>query len=91
LAAASVSLVVVVAAFVSLPQAPGFVGTWQAGHVAALAIFGVFREEAIGLSLVTHVIQILVLVVLGATCLAVDGLGVGEVVSLARGRKRDEP
>ena len=91
LAAASVSLVVVVAAFVSLPQAPGYVGTWQAGCVWALRFYGVPREEAIGFSLVTHVIQLLVVVVLGATCLAADGLGLGDLMALARGRRKSKP
>ena len=41
LVAASLTTVVVVAAAVFLPQAPGFVGTWQAGCVLALGMFGV--------------------------------------------------
>jgi uncharacterized membrane protein YbhN (UPF0104 family) len=88
LVAASVSLVVVIAAFVSLPQAPGFVGTWQAGCVAALTFFGVSREEAIGYSLVTHVVQVVVVVVLGALCLVGGNVGVRELVVLAQ---RTEP
>jgi uncharacterized protein (TIRG00374 family) len=41
LVAASLTTVVVVAAAVFLPQAPGFVGTWQLGCVTALSLFGV--------------------------------------------------
>ncbi len=88
LVAASVSLVVVVAAFVALPQAPGFVGTWQAGCVAALAFFGVSQEEAIGYSLVTHVVQVVVVVSLGVLCLVGDKMGVRDLVALAQ---RTEP
>ena len=36
--------VVIVAAFVFLPQAPGLVGTWQAGCVVALGLFGVPQD-----------------------------------------------
>jgi uncharacterized protein (TIRG00374 family) len=88
LAAASVSLMIMVAAFVSLPQAPGYLGTWQAGCVAALTFYGVSRSEAIGLSLVTHVTQVLVIVALGAACLAADNMGLRELASLARTQER---
>lgn len=84
LAAGSVSLMVIIAAFVSLPQAPGYVGTWQAGCVWALALYGVSQEEAIGYSLVTHVAQLLVIVGLGAVCLATSRVRPGELVSLAQ-------
>ncbi len=86
--AASVTLVVVVAAFVSLPQAPGFVGTWQAGCVAALGFFEISKEEAIGYSLVTHVAQVVVIVALGIACLVSDNVGLRELASLAQ---RTEP
>jgi len=42
---------------VFLPQAPGFVGTWQAGCVLALGLFGVSREVAIGYSLLSWLVQ----------------------------------
>ena len=91
LVAASVSLVVVVAAFVSLPQAPGFVGTWQAGCVAALAFYGVSQEEAIGYSLVTHVVQVVVVIALGVVCLATDQVGIRELVTLAQRAEPEQP
>lgn len=91
LAAGSVSLMVIVAAFVSLPQAPGYVGTWQAGCVWALALYGVSQEEAIGYSLVTHVAQLVVIVALGAVCLATSNVRPGELMNLARGAERGKP
>ena len=90
LVAASVSLMVIVAAFVSLPQAPGFVGTWQAGCVAALAFYGVTKEEAVGYSLVTHVVQLLANVGLGAICLVASSTGLRELATLAR-REPEKP
>ena len=57
LVAASLTTVVVVAAAVFLPQAPGFVGTWQAGCVVALGLFGVSKEVAIGYSLLSWIVQ----------------------------------
>ena len=90
LAAASVSLMIVVAAFVSLPQAPGFVGTWQAGCVFALAFYGVSKDQAIGYSLVTHVTQVVVNVLLGVLCLMADHLGLRELVALAEREQRGQ-
>jgi uncharacterized membrane protein YbhN (UPF0104 family) len=60
LLATSLAAVVTVAAFVFLPQAPGFVGTWQAGCVLALGLFGVSREVAIGYSVLTWIAQMVV-------------------------------
>jgi uncharacterized protein (TIRG00374 family) len=59
--AAALTTVVIVAAFVFVPQAPGFIGTWQAGCVAALVQpFHVPLELAVGYSLLTWVIQVVV-------------------------------
>src|SRR5262249_24453029 len=44
---------VVVAAFVFLPQGPGFVGTWQAGCVLGLGLFQVPQDVAVGFSLLS--------------------------------------
>jgi len=59
LVGASLAAVVIVAAFVFLPQAPGFVGTWQAGCVLALGLFGVSRDLAVSYSLLTWLLSIL--------------------------------
>src|SRR5262249_14185938 len=48
LVSAALACVVVVAAFVFMPQAPGFLGTWQAGCVVALDLFGVPKDMAGG-------------------------------------------
>jgi glycosyltransferase 2 family protein len=50
---AALTTMVVVAAFVFLPQGPGFVGTWQAGCVFALGLFSVSKEVAVGFSLLS--------------------------------------
>jgi hypothetical protein len=54
---ATLASVVIVAAFVLLPQAPGFVGTWQAGCVVALGLFGVPSEMAVGYSMLTWLLS----------------------------------
>ena len=58
LVTASLTTMVVVAFAVFVPQAPGFVGTWQAGCVFALSMFGVSKEVAIGYSLLSWIVQI---------------------------------
>jgi glycosyltransferase 2 family protein len=65
LVSAALACVVIVAAFVFMPQAPGFLGTWQAGCVVALDLFGVPKDMAVGFSLLTWVVQMLVNVPLG--------------------------
>lgn len=57
---AALASVVIVAAFVFLPQAPGFVGTWQAGCVVALGLFGVPNDMAVGYSLLTWILSMAV-------------------------------
>jgi uncharacterized protein (TIRG00374 family) len=79
-AGGSLACLVVVAAAVFLPQAPGFVGTWQMGCTAALAIFHVPDERAVAFSLLTWVIQIVTSVGLGGICLAREDLSVSDML-----------
>jgi len=76
----SLACLVVVAAAVFLPQAPGFVGTWQVGCTAALAIFHVPDERAVAFSLLTWVIQLVTSVGLGGICLAREDLSVSDML-----------
>ena len=55
----------IVAVFVMIPAAPGFVGTFQAGCIVALAIFGVPREEALAFSLLVHFLTLVPVTVIG--------------------------
>src|SRR2546425_5241283 len=80
LLAASLTTVVVVAAAVFLPQAPGFVGTWQFGCVQALKLFGVPQEIAVGYSLLTWVLQMGVNISAGGLFLTREDLSVGQLV-----------
>jgi len=83
LVAASLTTVVVVAAAVFLPQAPGFVGTWQAGCVLALRLFDVPHEVAVGFSLLTWVIQMAVNIATGGIFLAREDLPLARLLRLA--------
>jgi uncharacterized protein (TIRG00374 family) len=81
--AASLTTVVIVAAFVFLPQGPGFVGTWQAGCVASLAIFHVVDEPAVGYSLLTWIVQMAVNVSTAGIFLAREDLSVRQLLRTA--------
>jgi uncharacterized protein (TIRG00374 family) len=83
LVAASLTTVVVVAAAVFLPQAPGFIGTWQAGCVLALALFHVSQEAAIGYSLVTWVVQMTINIGTASVFLAREDMSLGQLLRLA--------
>src|SRR5262245_49047874 len=81
LVAASLAAIVVVAAFVFMPQAPGFLGTWQAGCFLALDLFGVPKDLAVGFSLLTWLVQMLVNVGLGGFFVAREDLSLRQLVS----------
>ena len=85
LLAGSLVTVVIVAASVFLPQAPGFVGTWQAGCVFALhVVFGVPHDVAVGYSLLTWVIQMVANVGAAVVGLSLEGVSLRELVQQGR-------
>ena len=83
LVAASLTTVVVVAAAVFLPQAPGFVGTWQAGCVLALGLFGVSQEVAVGYSLLTWIVQMAINIGTAGVFLAREDLSLRQLLHVA--------
>lgn len=78
---AALATLVIVAAAVFLPQGPGFVGTWQLGCVTALALFGVPGEQAVGFSLLTWLMQMLVSAGTGGLCLAREDLPLRQLLA----------
>jgi uncharacterized protein (TIRG00374 family) len=87
---AGLATLVIVAAAVFLPQGPGFVGTWQLGCVTALGLFGVPREQAVGFSLLTWLLQMVVSVGTGAVCLAREDLSVRQLLSRTTAAEPEE-
>jgi hypothetical protein len=89
LAVGSLTMLVTVAAAVSLPQAPGAPGTWQFGCVVPLErIFHVPHDAAVGYSLVTWALQMALNVIVGVIFLLREDLSVGQLLRLA---PRDTP
>lgn len=84
LVAASLATVVIVAAFVFLPQAPGFVGTWQAGCVLSLGLFGVPKDLAVGFSLLTWIVQMTVNLGTAGVFLARKDFSIAQLRQVAR-------
>jgi uncharacterized protein (TIRG00374 family) len=76
---ASLLAVVLVAIFIMIPAAPGFVGTFQAGCIVALGVFGVPKEPALSFSLLTHFIQFMCVNIIGAYCFFREGITLREV------------
>jgi uncharacterized membrane protein YbhN (UPF0104 family) len=84
LAQAALTTMVVVAAFVFLPQGPGFVGTWQAGCVLGLGLFHVAQDVAVGFSLLSWAGMMGSNVLGGAVFLVREDVALGDVLSAGR-------
>ena len=50
---------------VSLPSAPGFIGTFHAAAAIALGILGVARAEAVGYAIILHAVQFIPITIVG--------------------------
>jgi uncharacterized protein (TIRG00374 family) len=84
LVAASLTMVVTVAAAVSLPQAPGAAGTWQFACVFPLErFFHVPHKHAVGYSILTWLVQMVVNIGVAAYFLAREHLSFRDLARLA--------
>lgn len=61
-----ISVGTMVALAVAAPSAPGFIGVFQTGCIAAFVMFGLPEEKAVAYSIVSHVHQALLIIVYGA-------------------------
>lgn len=78
---ASVVLLVVIVIGVTIPSAPGYVGTIQYATVAGLALFSVPKSQALSFSLVYHAAVFLPITITGFICLVVAGFSLKELRS----------
>jgi uncharacterized protein (TIRG00374 family) len=62
---ATILVMAIVAVAVALPSAPGYVGTFQAGTVAALSLYGVPESAAFSFSILFHVINYVPITTIG--------------------------
>lgn len=84
---ASGLLLVVVNLGIMIPSAPGYVGTFQFFAVAALGLFNVPRETALGLAIVSHAMQYLLVTAIGGVFVMREHLSWS---NLARSSEADE-
>jgi glycosyltransferase 2 family protein len=56
---------VIVAFLIALPSVSGFWGLWEAGGVFAMGLFGVSQKDALGYTLINHVVQIFPIMIVG--------------------------
>jgi hypothetical protein len=75
----ALALVTVVAGAVSAPSAPGYIGTFQAGCILALGLFGVSRADAVPYAFVVWAAQWLTQVVLGVVFLLRENISFQDV------------
>ena len=58
-------LLVIVSISILLPSSPGFVGVYHVGVVWSLAVYGIDKERALSCAIVLHVVQYVVITVMG--------------------------
>lgn len=73
-------LLVVVNIGVMLPSAPGYVGTFQFFAVMALGAFGVAKEMALSVAVVSHAMQYILVTSIGLVCVWVHNLSIRQLV-----------
>ena len=72
-------LLAIVAVALVLPSAPGYVGTFQVGTVAALALFSVPEATALSLSILYHAVNYVPITAVGLAYLSAMNLTLGEL------------
>jgi uncharacterized membrane protein YbhN (UPF0104 family) len=79
----SVALGVFVALAIALPSAPGFVGVFQIGCVAAASLFAYPESDAKVYSLVAHGLTYVLMIIIGFWLLTVHDLNLFELKKAA--------
>jgi hypothetical protein len=73
------AVMVILCFFISLPSAPGFWGIWEAGGVFGLLLFGIPAKEAAGYTLMSHVFQMVPVILVGLVSAVVTGVNIVQV------------
>lgn len=77
----SVSAGVIVSLAIAAPSAPGFVGVYEAGCIAAFALFGLSQDSATAYAIVTHLLEYILIVFFGLVALFRNDLKLGDLLS----------
>lgn len=70
---------VVVALAVAAPSAPGFIGVYQGGCIAAFALFGISKEAGAAFAILTHVYQYIFFCLYGVYFLTAGNVSLGDL------------
>jgi glycosyltransferase 2 family protein len=87
---ASFLVVVILGLGLSIPAAPGFIGTYEVFSIAALKLFGISQANALALTLVMHIWAFFSSTVLGLICMGVSGTSLMRIMRLAPAQKSGE-
>lgn len=76
---AVLALTVIIALSVAAPSAPGFIGVYQWACVAAFALFDYPNEKAVAFSIITHIFNFVLFIILGGLILWRDGVSLSDL------------
>lgn len=82
LVSGGLALVTIVAGAVSAPSAPGFIGTFQAGCIVGLGLFGISRADAVPYAFVVWAAQWVAQIVLGVVFVLRENISFREVTAV---------
>jgi uncharacterized protein (TIRG00374 family) len=73
------TVMIIICFFIALPSVPGYWGLWEASGVFALIIFDVSSKDALGFTLVNHVIQIFTVIIVGFISATITSVNIWQV------------
>ncbi len=85
-----VVLLAVLAAGLSIPSAPGGIGTFHAAVILAMSLFGIHAEVAMGFAVVIHALSILFYCAAGVGFLWHEGLSMSELNEIGNSNQSEQ-
>lgn len=85
-----VAIGVITALAVAAPSAPGFIGVYEAGCIAALVLFGIDEETGVAFAIITHAYQYLLIIGFGFFSLFRQNLRFADVRTLEAAGEAEE-
>jgi uncharacterized protein (TIRG00374 family) len=80
----SILTVVIVNLGITIPSAPGYIGTFEFFCISALALFSVEESVALSFAIVLHAVLFVPITVIGLICFWKDNLSVSEIADMAK-------
>jgi hypothetical protein len=83
---AAMAVTAIIAIAVSVPSAPGYIGSFQLGCTLSLALFAVDQNRAIAYSIVLHLAQFVGIIAAGLYSLWTEGMSLHDVEAVSEER-----